>query len=253
LRSGPGKTVEVVILAGSGKKGSAFAAGQGAPHTALLEIGGKSILARMLEAFGSAPEVSRIIVVADPPVREALPPGIVALEAGGTISRNLATGLGAAREEWLIVTPADIPFLSAEMIAVFLQEGFASGGELVYPIVERRDYEARFPGGKRTYAALRGGTFTGGNLVLAKSSLMRNLLPLVENLFEKRKNPFALAGIFGYGFILKLLFHGLTLSGLEARASELAKGKVVALPTKLAELAFDIDKPEDLEAARGIG
>jgi CTP:molybdopterin cytidylyltransferase MocA len=250
LSSGNGKTVGVIILAGGGEEATPLAASEGVAHTSLLAVGGEAVIARMVKAFQQAPEVREIIVVGTPAVRAALPTGVVAVEAQGEASNNLKLGLASAREEWLIIAPADIPFLTSQTITEFLQEAFASGGELVYPVVRREDYERRFPGGKRTYVTLREGIFTGANIVLLKRALLQRLLPLIQSLFENRKNPLALAGIFGFGFILKLLLHRLDFPALEKRASRLVGGKAMALPTRRVELALDIDKAEDLQSAR---
>jgi molybdopterin-guanine dinucleotide biosynthesis protein A len=243
-------SVGVLILAGGGEKDRALAVSEGAAHTSLLMIGGRTVLAGMLGAFEQTPEVKEIVVVGTPAVRAALPPGVISVEAQGEAGNNLRLGLAAAREEWLMVSPADIPFLTPQIIRDFLREAFATGAELIYPIVRRQDYEQRFPEGKRTYVSLREGTFTGGNIVLVKRNLLQQLLPLIQDLFRNRKNPLGLAGILGFGFILKLLFRLLDLSAIEKRASQLVAGKAVALPTRQAELALDIDKREDLQAAR---
>jgi len=242
-------SVGVLILAGGGKI-SPLAEAEGVAHISLLEIDGEALISRMVKAFQQTPAVSEIIVVGTPAVKAALPAGVVEVAAQGEAGNNLKLALAAAQEEWLLISPADIPFLTSQMITDFLGEAFATGGELVYPIVRREDYEERFPGGKRTYLTLREGTFTGANIVLVKRTLLRQLLPLMQNLFRHRKNPFALAGIFGLGFILKLLLHRLDFPSLEKRASQLAGGKALALPTRQTALALDIDKLEDLHSVR---
>ncbi len=242
--------VSVVILAG-GRKDDPFARSQGVAHRSLLEIGGRAILLRMVEAFQETPPVKEIIVVGAQEVLEVLPADILRVAAAGEAAENLALGLKQCTQEWVVASPADMPWLTAEAMGEFLTEGLAKGADMVYPVVPRAVCEARFPGGRRTYVSLREGTFTGGNMVLARRAFLEGLLPLIHRLFEQRKNPLALAGTLGAGFVLRLLVRRLDLAAIEKRAARLTGGRVIALPISRAELGFDIDKPEDLEVAGG--
>jgi len=239
--------VSVIIIAG-GKGKDALAASTGAAHHCLIEIGGRSILSRMVEAFQGA-EAAEIIVVGAPEVLKALPAGARGIEAAGSATENISLGLQAASREWVIASPSDIPWLTAEGAREFLSCAFKTGADMVYPIISKEIYEARYPVGRRTYVSLREGTFTGGNMVLARKSFLENLLPLVHRLFEYRKNPLLLARALGVGFVLRMLLHRLDIASIEARALQLTGGRAVALPIARPELAFDVDKAEDLEAA----
>ncbi len=243
------KEISVVIIAG-GKGNDALTAGLEAEHPALIEIGGRSIISRTVEAFQGVPEMAEVVVVSVPEVLKVLPAGVRAIEAGGKATDNIASGLRACSKEWVVVAPADMPWLSAEVISEFLSSALAAEADMVYPIVSQSDYDARFRGGRRTYVHLREGRFTGGNIVLAKRAFLENLLPFIRRLFEYRKNPLLLARALGLGFVLRMLLRQLDIPSIEARALQLTGGRAIALPIPRAELAFDIDKPEDLQAAR---
>jgi molybdopterin-guanine dinucleotide biosynthesis protein A len=238
----------VIIIAG-GKSEDKLATGLGLAHHCLIEIGGRSIISRIVEAFQGVPSIAEVIVVSLPEVLNTLPGGVCKVEAGESAAENISLGLKAAKAEWVVVSPSDIPFLSAEVIGEFLSRGFAAEADLVYPIISREDYEARFPGGRRTYVSLREGTFTGGNMVLVKRTFLEGLLPLIHRLFKYRKNPLLLARALGAGFVAKMLLGRLDIPSIEKRARALTGGRAAALPISRPELAFDIDKPEDLAAA----
>ena len=68
---------------------------------------------------------------------------------------------------------------------------------------------------------------------------------LFDKLIAARKNPVQLAGLFGFGFILKLLTHNLDIGGLEKRGSELLRATVKAVVTPHPEIGIDLDKTAD--------
>jgi GTP:adenosylcobinamide-phosphate guanylyltransferase len=245
------KEVSVIILAG-GKPEDPLAQSHAVAHPCLIEINGKTIISRSVEAFSKTSGIAEIIVISFPAVLATLPPQVKGLEAKGQAVENLALGLAACTKEWLIAAPADMPWLTAPAVTAFLEGALATGAELVYPIVARPLYEAKFPGGRRTYVTLREATFTGGNLAFARHAFLQAQLPMIERLFELRKNPLGLARLLGFGFVLGLLLKRLDLPALEARASQITGGRTVALPVAFAELGFDIDKAEDLEMALSI-
>ena len=106
--------------------------------------------------------------------------------------------------------------------------------------------EARFPRTKRTYARLREGTFTGGNLLLLDKSLFRKALPLARRVVALRKRPLALARLVGWDVLLKLLLGRLSLAEVEARAQRILGVEARALVTPYPEVGVDVDREEDL-------
>jgi hypothetical protein len=117
---------------------------------------------------------------------------------------------------------------------------------LVYPIVPKEAVEARFPGNRRTYARLKEGTFTGGNLLLLDKALFFQALPLARRVVALRKRPLALARLIGLDILLKLLLGRLSLPELEARARRILGVEARALVTPYPEVGVDVDKEEDL-------
>jgi hypothetical protein len=157
--------------------------------------------------------------------------------------------LRLAEDEYLLISACDIPFLTPGAIDDFL-ENCIPGSHVYYPIVRRAACEQRFPGVKRTYARLREGTFTGGNLFLVQVKVLQPLAEQIERFFLLRKSPLRLAQLLGYGllgrFLLSSLFGTLPLRVLERRVEELAGIRVKAVISNYAEIGTDIDKVGDL-------
>jgi hypothetical protein len=160
--------------------------------------------------------------------------------------QNLQAGLeeiGDAKR--VLVSTADIPLLSAEAVRDVLKRDPGVG--LVYPVVSMTASERMFPGGRRTSAKLKEGRFTGGNLFLLEPKLVNDFLPRLQFVLDNRKNVLRLAGMFGIGAILKLLFGTLQIAELERTVSRILGVPARALISEYAEIGFDVDKPEDLE------
>lgn len=176
----------------------------------------------------------------------------VARGEGDSLVANL---LGAIRtldlagDDYLLISACDIPFLTSQAIDDFL-ENCEPGFDVYYPIVRREACEQRFPGVKRTYAKLREGTFTGGNLFLVKASVLPPLTEILERFFRLRKSPFRLAQLFGFGlltrFLLSSVFGTLPMRDVEQRVLKLAGIRAKAVISNYAEIGTDIDKVSDL-------
>src|SRR5690606_15700089 len=175
--------------------------------------------------------------------------GVAFAAPGATLVDNLRIGFaalpGAGR---ILVVTSDLPLLTRPAVEDFLSRAAEAGGDFHYPIVERAVYEAAFPGSRRTWVRLRDGTFTGGNLFLAEARVAAGALDLVERFYANRKNPLGLARLLGLGTIAAYLFGRLTVARLEARVSAMVGSRGRALVTPYAEIAFDVDRPEDLAA-----
>lgn len=171
------------------------------------------------------------------------PPPRLTLPDSGSLLGNLEAALEHVEGRVLVAT-ADIPHLTAEAVRFVL--GKAPEAALVYPIVPKEAVEARFPHTRRTYARLKEGVFTGGNLVLLQKELFYRALPLAKKVVALRKRPLALARLIGLDILLKLLLGRLSLAELEARAGRILGVEAKALITPFPEVGVDVDREEDL-------
>ncbi|MGR6837198.1 nucleotidyltransferase family protein [Syntrophomonas erecta] len=149
----------------------------------------------------------------------------------------------------LLVMPTDIPFITTEAIEDFIRQCKKYRADFFYPVTSKEVNEARFPGVSRTYVNLREGVFTGGNLFIIKESIVNRGLDVAVKLVERRKNPLALAKLFGLGLVWKYLTRQLTITSIEKKFYQVTglKGKAIISP--YAEVGVDVDKPSDLELA----
>jgi CTP:molybdopterin cytidylyltransferase MocA len=238
------KQLDVVILAG-GKPGERLAVAHNVPVKSLIPINGHVMSWYVLKALRSSGMVNRIVYVG-PSVPELEDLYDIHLPARGEMLENLEAGLAALpASHRVMVATADIPLLTPEAVQDVVSRD--SGTGLVYPVISEAACERAFPGGKRTYAKLRTGKYTGGNLFLLEPGLIGGFMPKLKQVIANRKNPLAIAGMIGIDTLLKFPFGMLQISELEQKISKILGVPSSALITEFAEVGFDVDKPEDLE------
>lgn len=150
----------------------------------------------------------------------------------------------------ILIMPTDIPFITTEAIDDFITQTEATEADFYYPVTERKVNEAKFPHVARTYVNLQEGVFTGGNLFIIKTEIIDRILDIALQLVVRRKNPLAIARLFGIGLVLRYLWHRLSISAAEKRFKEVTgiRGKAIISP--YAEVGVDVDKPSDLKLAQ---
>lgn len=228
--------MEAIVLAGGEE---AWAKRYGVRSKALVPYRGRPLAEWVLAALEGA-GLSVVYVGENPGLS---PAPRLTLPDQGSLLANLEAALAHVEGRVLVAT-ADIPHLTPEAVRFVLEQ--APEAALVYPIVPRERVEAHFPGNRRTYARLKEGTFTGGNLLLLDKALFFQALPLAKRVVALRKNPLALARLIGLDVLIKLLLGKLSLAELEARAQRLLGVEARALITPFPEVGVDVDREEDL-------
>ena len=261
--SGIARRWDVVVL-GGGDPGDPFAAAHGVTVKPLVPVAGLPMALYVLRALRECPEVGQVAYVGP------VPPGgasLVDLEVTdhGSLIGNLEVGVAALQRpaggqehpgphrvtpHRIMVVTADIPMLTAPMLSEVLRAAPDAG--LVYPVVRRENCEAAYPGVKRTYARLKDGTFTGGNLFLLDASLVGQFLPRLREVLAARKQPLKLAALIGPVTLIRLLTGQLRIRQLQERVSSILGMRAEALITTHAAIGTDIDKEADLELAEQI-
>lgn len=245
------KTITAVVLAG-GPRDELAAHTPGAPNKAFIDIGGKALVTRTLEALRSCTGIGRIIAVAPASAREN--PALALADEwradGVRIRESLANGLEhLPANEDVLVSASDLPILCTEAIDDFLSRVREANADLTYGCVEKRVHLARFPDVPHTWARFRDGTYCGGGFVTIKPRAYPALARTIEGLGRARKNPFALASLFGWDILAKFAFRRLTLAAAEDRASRILRAPVRAVISPYAETAVNVDRVSDIALA----
>ena len=164
-------------------------------------------------------------------------------------------GDGPADSAWLalqtldtpvLLTTADHPLLTPEMVRSFLDGAVASGADFCVGLASRETIQASHPDTNRTYLKFADYHVSGCNLFYIANPRGAEAISFWRRAQKDRKKPLKLASYFGPAVILQYLFGQLSIQGAFAFASR--KLGITAAPVLLpfAEAAIDLDKPEDL-------
>lgn len=208
-----------------------------------LPIGDRLMVDYVIAALEAVPAIQRVTV---------------AREQADSLVENLmlaAERLSLHPDDHLLISNCDIPFLTPEAVSDFLSN-CEPGYDVYYPIVSKESCERRFPGVQRTYARLREGTYTGGNVFLVRAAALPVLAARLQRVFQNRKSPLKLSRELGFDltvyFVFSLLFRQLSVSSLERRVAKRTGIRGKAVVSDYAEIGTDIDDESDLELLRQL-
>jgi GTP:adenosylcobinamide-phosphate guanylyltransferase len=150
----------------------------------------------------------------------------------------------------VLLVSSDIPGITSEMVDWEVEATLGSDVDLCYNVVKREVMEARYPGSRRTFTKLKGMDVCGGDLNVLHTSVALMNTDIWEKLIASRKNPIKQAAIMGFDTLLLMLLRLITLD--EAVKKVTARlhmtGRAIVCP--YAEIAMDVDKPNQLEMIR---
>jgi molybdopterin-guanine dinucleotide biosynthesis protein A len=243
----PEPPADALIMAG-GRIDGAYARAAGTAVKGLVPVGGKPLVRWVAEALLATPGIARVGVVGPEAVRAAAGETCLWAAERGSAIDNLEAGLerlgpgGAGR---VLLCGTDAPALAPEALEDFLQRAPVDA-DICLPAVRKEAFQAAFPRNSRIYVRLREGAFTGGSQYLARAAALLENLPLLRDLFSRRKSQLGMARTFGVGLAWRLLTGRLGIAEIEARASDLTGFRCRAVLDCRAGLAFDLDNLPDL-------
>lgn len=248
----PAPVPAALVLAGS-RPGAPdpVALAEGASHKALVDLNGKPMLARVVEALRAA-GAPRIAVVASDPAVVVLAQelGCEVLPAMAGPSASVAAGfaqLGAP----MLVTTSDHGLIDPQWVVDFLADT-PPDADVAILLARREAVEQAMPGAKRTWLRMADGQWSGCNLFLLASPHADAAIETWQTVEADRKRPWRIAARLGLGFLLRFALGKLSLASAIARLGTRigVRASVVAARDGLA--AVDVDKPSDLADARAI-
>ncbi len=223
----------------------------GTPYRAWAPLKGKPMALYIAEALLQSRKVDKVLIVGPKiAVPCSLPKNVEVIEAGDTLMATVTLALGyLGTKHPVIFTTDDIPCLTAAAVADFVEQAEVLQAQVCYTVIPRAAVEKAFPAAKRTYAKIKEGKFTGGNIFLVEPAVVPQCREQVEAVFAKRKDIFSLCKWLGWSFIFKYIIGVLTLTQVEKRASTLFGFKGRAVITNYATIGMDVDKLADWRLA----
>ncbi len=249
--------MHAIVLAG-GTEDDKWARQHGVKNKAFLPINDLPMITYVITALRKCPKIDQVVVVGPVDALAGLLPeeGIRILpEQGDIIDNVLAAVLELPQDKKVLICTSDIPMLTPEALDSLFNAIHEREADIYYPIVNQIDCERRYPGVKRTYAKLRNGSFTGGNIIIVNPKQAIPLSKVFRKLVMERKNPVKMLltfGLPGIIFALQLALGLLTVDDLEKKLSRILRITGAAVYCAYPEIGTDVDKDSDLELARRV-
>lgn len=254
-----GEKIDALILAGGAPdKADPLLEYAQAQKKPLIKIAGKEMVRYVVDAIAGSSRIGRIFIVGlSPEDRVEFATPVEYVEAAGSMLDNVVAGIERAMEvdlgvERVVVSSADIPLLTTEMVDYFIDTCLETDHDVYYTVVEKATMEVHFPGSRRSFVPLRGGSFAGGDINMAKVSAIQANLSLAREISESRKNVWQQVRLLGFGTLIKFAFRRLTIADAERVASKALGFRGRAIVTRYPEMGMDVDKPHQLDMVRAI-
>ena len=165
----------------------------------------------------------------------------------GGINKVLEINPSAAR---VMMVSSDIPAITPAMLDWEIETTLQIDVDLCYTVVKREVVEARYPGSRRTYVKLKDVEVCGGDLNVLHTSVVSMNPEIWERLVATRKNPVKQAAIIGFDTLFLMMFRTLTLDSAVKKVTGHLNMTGQAVICPFAEIAMDVDKPNQLELMR---
>ena len=249
--------MDCVIIAGglAAPEDPMYALTQGKPK-ALLPMGGRTMLERVVDALQGSQHIDDIVVVglgSDMGMTFNRP--VYHLPDHGSLVNNIVAGLNWVRErqpdvKMILGASADIPLLTSSMVDTLIDMCRPFDAGVYYTYVSRETMEKRFPHSNRTFVKLKGIEIAGGDLGLMNPATIDNNEELFTALSNARKHAWKIARVVGIGLLLKFLFRRLGPKEIEEEARRVLGTPIKTINLPYAEMAMDADKPHQVEMLR---
>lgn len=246
------------ILPAGGRISGDFARIAGTEIKALIRLDGHTMLSRTINVLRRTRGSGRIVVVGP---RETLDEAEECgadgkMLEGASGPENIFRGLAWLQKQdapspRILIAATDLPFISEDALNAYIQ-ACPLDADLTLPILTREEFEGRFPGSCNEYVSLHEGRFTNGSVNLVDAASLASIRTNVEQIFESRKSQWRMARLVGWRVALGFAARRLSVPMLEKRVSEIVGLRAAAVFHAPAELAYDVDLPEEYAYARDM-
>lgn len=243
-------TFNALILAGSRGGDDPVAEYAGVADKALVEIGGRTMLARVVEALRAAGAADIYVSYSSEAVRSHA-------AAFGTIPLRGAAGPSASTAEAfartgapLLVTTGDHALLRPEWVTAFLAA--LPDADVVAMLANRAAVERDAPPTRRTWLRFADGDWSGCNLFWLGTPRAEAALRLWSQVEQDRKQPWRIVRRLGLSLLLRYALGRLTLADALDALGRKAGVTARFVPSASGLAAVDVDKVDDLALVRSI-
>jgi len=251
-----------IILAGDRGPDDPVATAAGVGCKALVPVGGRPMVLRVLDALQGSPSIDSLLVCGSSSRLRGHSSELDSLIAAGKVrwvENESSPSLSAGAALRLVpdgrpalLTTADHALLTPRMVDHFCAGATETCCDVVAGLARADMVAAAFPEGRRTITRLRDGGYCGCNLFAFLSPRAGNAVAFWRRIEEQRKHPLRIVRVLGPGAVLRYLLGRLTLKEGLDRLSALMEARAGVVWMQDAAAAVDVDKIEDWTLAERI-
>jgi GTP:adenosylcobinamide-phosphate guanylyltransferase len=251
-----------IILAGMRPTGDPVAEAAGVPYKALIPVGGRPMVLRVLDALDASRQIGlRILcgpsqksIEQQTDLKARIAEGRLKWVAGqSTPSLSTHHVLQSLPENApVLVTTADHALLSTQIIDYFCTEALKGGCDVAVGLASHKQVIAAFPETRRTALKFKDGSYCGCNLFGFLNPQSYRAAQFWRRIEQERKNPLKMMRTLGFWAVLRYLLGQMPLNdalGYLSRQMGLRAG-VVMLP--FPEAAVDVDTVDDWKFVQSL-
>src|SRR5436190_9198664 len=233
-----------------------LAAEAGVSHKCLVPIGGRPLLAHVMDALAEVEGIDSVRIVVEPGAEgllRAVPmPAslrVAFVPAAASIADSVYAGAEGA-DGPVVVTTADNVLLPATAVRR-VADRLLAGDDAVAALARKEDVLSAHPEGQRRFYRFRDGEFSNCNLY----GMSRRGLALAETFREGgqfAKNPMRIARAVGFFNLLRLRYGLVTLADAIARLGRRFDVRASAIVLEDGAHAIDVDNRRTYDIAAGL-
>jgi GTP:adenosylcobinamide-phosphate guanylyltransferase len=243
-----------VVLAGDRGPDDPLVKATGAACKALVEIDGQPMLLRVLKTLGDSSYIDHSILSGpkqehlqtQPALDQQITNKLVEWHPPqSTPSTSAAYILQHVAQQPVLITTADHPLLTPEIVNHFCKGSQAQNLDVAVGLCEYPRIKQAFPGMRKTVLKFSDGEYCGCNLFAFLSDDSRRMADIWRQVENERKNPLRIIRLLGWLSVARYLTGTLSLdSAMKALSKKLGlRIGTVILPYP--EAAVDVDSVAD--------
>lgn len=250
-----------LILAASRGPEDPVARSENTSHKCLVDVAGAPMLVRVLDALEASPSVGRMAVsIEDAGVLDALPTVTRAVASGSLVllasadspSRSVLDAVERLGDYPLLITTADNPLLTPELVEHFCQAARRTPADILAGVTSEAIAKRDYPETERTFLRFRDGRYSGCNLFALANANGLRAVHFWDQAGRHRKRPWRLVATFGLWSLVLILLGRLTLAEAVERAGGVMDVRAATVEMPFPTAPIDVDKPADLALVRRI-
>ncbi len=258
-----GRYTAIVLAAQRYRTGDPLAPFCDNGNKCLIDMAGRPMIEWVLETLLNAPQIARVLISTDddrlldalPDFANAIADGRIALvESGSNLFVSVERALDGPVDARFpaIITTADNPLLTKEMVAHFCTELERADVDAAIAMTPADLLRAEHPEGQRRFYAFTDGEYSNCNLYAINRAKAVAAASMFREGGQFRKKAVRILRAFGlFNFLLYFLGR-LSLDDVGLRLSRTFKARIGFVRMPFSEACIDVDNERTLRIARAI-